>query len=130
MQRSSYLAQALDLKKTDSGANVHILTSCDRGVFDYLEVVEGGLSSFPCSYSSTSSATRPAAKRPLNSSGKSVYSIVQSVFDLSVVFCRSVVECANQVIDLGRGISGRLGVSCEVMIAHAPSVLERLGPLG
>jgi hypothetical protein len=41
MQRSSYLAQALDLKKTDSGANVHILTPCDRGVFDYLEVVEG-----------------------------------------------------------------------------------------
>ena len=47
MQRSSYLAQALDLKKTDSGANVHILTYCDRGVFDYLEVVEGGLSSCP-----------------------------------------------------------------------------------
>ena len=35
------LALALDLKKTDSGANVHILTPRDRGVFDFMEVVEG-----------------------------------------------------------------------------------------
>src|SRR5665213_650565 len=35
------LVLALDLKKTDSGANVHILTPRDRGVFDFMEVVEG-----------------------------------------------------------------------------------------
>jgi hypothetical protein len=34
------LAQAIDLKRTDSGANVHILAPRDRGVFDFLETIE------------------------------------------------------------------------------------------
>jgi len=35
------IAHALDLKQTDNGANVHVLTPRDRGVFDFVEVVEG-----------------------------------------------------------------------------------------
>jgi hypothetical protein len=35
------LARALDLRKTDSGANVHVLAPRDRGVFDFLETIEG-----------------------------------------------------------------------------------------
>ncbi len=34
------LAHALDLKKTDSGANVHILPPRDHGVFDFMETVD------------------------------------------------------------------------------------------
>ena len=35
------LAATMDLKKTDSGANVHILKPRDRGVFDYKEEIGG-----------------------------------------------------------------------------------------
>ena len=35
------IAQALALKKTDAGANVHILMPRDRGVFDFKETIEG-----------------------------------------------------------------------------------------
>lgn len=35
------LAQAMEFKKTDSGANVHILTPRDRGVFDFSETIDG-----------------------------------------------------------------------------------------
>lgn len=34
------LAQALDLKMTDSGANVQILAPRDRGVFDFMETID------------------------------------------------------------------------------------------
>jgi len=35
------LVQALELRKTDTGANVHILAPRDRGVFDFLETING-----------------------------------------------------------------------------------------
>ena len=54
----------------------------------------------------------------------------KSEFDLPVVFRRGVVEGANQVIDLGRGIAGRFGIGGEVMLAHALCVDEGIGPLG
>lgn len=35
------IALALDLKKTETGANVHLLMPRDRGVFDFVETIDG-----------------------------------------------------------------------------------------